>query len=73
MDDAQFAGYHQFTNDSGSFEVFRDHPDFEPGWYWWACFPGYIPEGDATGPFPTVLAGLSAFKETIMRSCRGTP
>jgi hypothetical protein len=24
-----------------------------PGWYWWSCFPGCLPEGDAFGPFPT--------------------
>ena len=49
-------GYHQFVNEdgskSGSFEVFAldgsinddfqqdDGTPFEPGFYWWACFPG---------------------------------
>ena len=36
-------------------------PDSEPvetaeeltGWYWWACFPGCLPDGDAVGPFET--------------------
>jgi hypothetical protein len=23
------------------------------GWYWWECYPGCLPEGDAYGPFPT--------------------
>jgi hypothetical protein len=23
-----------------------------PGWYWW-CYPGCLPEGDAFGPFAT--------------------
>jgi hypothetical protein len=23
------------------------------GWYWWACYPGCLPDGDAFGPFPT--------------------
>ena len=22
-----------------------------PGWYWWACFPGCLPDGDPCGPF----------------------
>lgn len=25
----------------------------EPGWYYWACFPGCLPDGPAVGPFPT--------------------
>ena len=24
-----------------------------PGWYWWACFPGYMPDGEPNGPFST--------------------
>jgi hypothetical protein len=23
------------------------------GWYWWARYPGCLPDGDAFGPFPT--------------------
>ena len=23
------------------------------GWYWWSCFSGCLPDGDATGPFAT--------------------
>jgi hypothetical protein len=25
----------------------------EPGWYWWACSPGCLPDGEANGPFET--------------------
>lgn len=25
----------------------------EAGWYWHACFPGCLPDGDAHGPFNT--------------------
>ncbi len=25
----------------------------EPGWYWWACFPGCLPDGEPSGPFDT--------------------
>ena len=28
------------------------------GWYYWQCFPGCLPEGDAMGPFPSALAAL---------------
>jgi len=23
------------------------------GWYWWACFPGCLPDGEPRGPFKT--------------------
>ena len=46
--------YHQFRDDLGvpygSFEVFYD-TEVDPGWYWWACFPGCMPDGDPAGPF----------------------
>jgi len=54
------AGYHSFHMDEtqepyGSFEVFYiaelDLSDKVPGWYWWACSPGYLPDSDPTGPF----------------------
>ena len=49
----------------GSFEVFWDDSDnvghdrnfdsdgepVKAGWYWWACFPGCLPDGEAAGPF----------------------
>lgn len=50
------AGYHQFLNAGGSFEVFFDHKGHDPslsGWYWWACFPGCLPDGDQSGPHRT--------------------
>ena len=49
--------YHAFRdeegNEYGSFEVFRVNGNFSlpPGWYWWACCPGCMPDGEAMGPF----------------------
>lgn len=31
----------------------------EPGWYWWACFPGCLPDGDPMGPFETEAEALA--------------
>jgi hypothetical protein len=61
--------YHKFKDDEGSFETFyfdasgpdvlwRDPSDpdsgrCETGWYWWACFPGCLPDGEPSGPFAT--------------------
>lgn len=51
----------------GSFEVFyheggydmmpesvakeRGIEPMKPGWYWWPCFPGCLPDGPEHGPF----------------------
>ena len=54
-------------DERGSFEVFymdqneieefsEGDPDhaFTPGYYWWACFPGCLPDSaDQWGPFET--------------------
>jgi len=53
--------------DHGSFEVFwfeplvivsdddcwtnEDGETYPAGWYWWACFPGCLPDGGPCGPF----------------------
>jgi hypothetical protein len=51
----------------GSFEVFhktaveigndwdstRITSETTAGWYWWACFPGCLPDGEPMGPFET--------------------
>ena len=29
-----------------------------PGWYWWACFPGCLPDGDYMGPFASYEEAL---------------
>jgi hypothetical protein len=30
----------------------------EPGWYWWSCLPGCLPDGDVFGPFATSYLAL---------------
>lgn len=61
----------------GSFEVFHISADqirkndppgyvFEQGaagWYWWACFPGCLPDGEPHGPFPTEQDAINDAKE----------
>ena len=55
--------YHAFKDEdgseSGSFETFYQDSKAEPcletssgpGWYWWACLPGCLPDGEPSGPF----------------------
>jgi hypothetical protein len=62
--------YYQFKDEStgigyGSCEVWFTcgsvdiGGDLEPGWYWQACFPGCLPDGEPEGPFPTEYAALA--------------
>ena len=34
-------------------EPYSEEPPYTPGWYWWACFSGCLPDGDPHGPFKT--------------------
>lgn len=74
---AGFDGYHEFCNEDGdsygSFEVFwndgtleSDVPgEYEPvGWFWRACFPGCLPDGDASGPFNSSRAAYRDARNT---------
>jgi hypothetical protein len=35
----------------------------DAGWYWWACFPGCLPDGDPIGPFDTAAEALADARE----------
>lgn len=49
----------------------HEHPDGdyeacaqeEPGWYYWTCFPGCLPDSDPVGPFPTEAEALEDARE----------
>jgi hypothetical protein len=72
--------YHRFRSSEGdeygSFEVFyedgsnsdfRDEEDqaLPPGWYWWPCSVGCMPESMAFGPFDSEELALNdAHKDT---------
>ena len=52
-------GYHRF--EGFSVEIFWAETmwhnivkkEIAPGWYWWACYPGCLPDGEHVGPFGT--------------------
>jgi len=39
--------------------LLEDGKPAEPGWYWWSCFPGCLPDGDPSGPFDTEEEALA--------------
>jgi hypothetical protein len=65
-------GYHTFGG-VGSFEVFYvddndpayDNGEIEKiGWYWWACSPGCMPDGEPVGPFSTSIEAYNDAQES---------
>ena len=36
-----------------------DGDPWPAGWYWWACFPGCLPDSDPFGPFETEAEALA--------------
>lgn len=55
-----------FHIDEQTAKLARERPEFcdteltEPGWYYWFCFPGCLPDGPATGPFDSDLKAIDA-------------
>ncbi len=50
------SGYHCFRDEDGkeygSFEVvYHKGSNGKYAYYWWSCWPGCLPDGDAIGPF----------------------
>lgn len=35
----------------------------EAGWYWWACFPGCMPDSEPDGPYTTEQEAINAAQE----------
>lgn len=69
--------YYQFRSDEGesygSCEIFFTCGSFnqeaedshEPGWYWQACFPGCLPDGEPCGPFQTEEEAMADAKVEV--------
>jgi hypothetical protein len=47
----KLAGIEVFYSSNGI--VAEDGTYTGPGFYWWSCQPGCLPDGDANGPFET--------------------
>ena len=41
------------------FDAIVEENDIHGGWFWWACFPGCLPDGPATGPFDSYDEALA--------------
>lgn len=69
-----YEGHH--SDENGPFEVFwsdrsnqvEDSQGYaiEPGWYWWSCSPGCLPDGEAMGPYATSTEAWQAATDLDM-------
>ena len=41
------------------FDAIVKENDIRGGWFWWACFPGCLPDGPASGPFDSYDEALA--------------
>ena len=53
-----------YQDASGRTDSEHAHDRLAPGWYWWACFPGCLPDGDPIGPFATEAETLADAQDT---------
>lgn len=49
-------------SDAKDFSGEDDEPR-EPGWYYWYCFPGCMPDSDPYGPYSSEQAALTAAQD----------
>ncbi|VVB55196.1 Uncharacterised protein [uncultured archaeon] len=54
-----------FYVDERTAKLSRERPDLsdelnEPGWYYWPCFPGCLPDGPANGPYASERQAIEA-------------
>jgi hypothetical protein len=48
-----------YADSSDDWEIDGEREPMQPGWYWWSCFPGCLPDGDPCGPFATEAEALA--------------
>lgn len=48
---------------TGDDSEYMDDGTLPAGWYWWACFPGCLPDGEPMGPFATEEEALADAQE----------
>lgn len=65
-DDAQrYAGVEDYAERNGLKESSVTETDTPAvGWYWWACFPGCLPDGEPNGPFATEAEAIADAQDT---------
>ena len=53
--------YEYFRQDDPDAQIF----DYDAGWYWWSCFPGCLPDGEANGPFDSEELAIEDARQLV--------
>ena len=48
---------------SSDYPVVAGEEPLEPGWYYWYCFPGCMPDSDPIGPFESEQTAIEAVRK----------
>lgn len=58
-DDTALPNVEVFYMAAGEGPATDDGEPSEAGWFWWPCFPGCLPDGEAYGPFASEAEALA--------------
>ena len=58
-----YADEGELWDETNPFFCDQDCQPNAPGWYYWSCFPGCLPDGDPIGPFETEDEALADARE----------
>ena len=61
-DESDCEQYTETWTEEGNCSEDEESP-YTPGWYWWACFPGCMPDSDPNGPYESEDAAEESAKE----------
>jgi hypothetical protein len=68
-DGSEYGSYEAFYlgNDGSTYgRHYLDSETGEPivsGWYWWACFPGCLPDSEPDGPYATEREAIEVARD----------
>ncbi len=48
---------------SSDYPAEADAEPLEPGWYYWYCLPGCLPDSEPFGPFESAESAIEAMRE----------
>lgn len=72
-DDHALPDVEVFYADAGELEFEEQEEPSEEGWYFWYCFPGCLPDSEASGPYASEEEALAAAREMAGFCPHGVP
>lgn len=63
LPDVEVFELHDYDIMSGDWISLDNGEEMSPGWYYWSCFPGCLPDSDPIGPFDSADAARLAAQQ----------